>query len=247
MNAMTLNNSKLRYLVLWFILSAAGCNDIRLSTPKPIREGTYLVHVVSPGGGNEEIDTILIWYTGSENTRSVVQDANKGKNLSQLHPGQHILIPRSIVTQTNPLPRRKFSFGREASKDSSNKSKGSVAAPVSGKHGSQNADPLEEILSKQAAKQGAATPAPKLQNSNARTPETFDLEESQEQQQPKTEVIALPPQREVSRPDLQRNVESQPSDIDAMLKKEQEEVDALRRELAPQAVESTVDPDEHLP
>ena len=223
-----------------------GCNDIRLPTPKPIREGSYLVHVVSPAGGNEEIDTILIWYTGSENTRSVVEEANKGKNLNQLHAGQRILIPRSMVTQTNPLPRRKFSFSREAPENSGVRPNVSSVNPARVNKASQQVDPLEEILSQQAAKQAMPTPAPIAQEKREQTPETFDIEEEQGEQQQDIEVAASQKQGKPPVQSIQK-AGAEPSDIDAMLKREQAEVDELRRELAPQRVQPPVDPDEHLP
>jgi hypothetical protein len=237
---------KTSWVAIWIALSLVGCNDIRLSTPKPIREGSYLVHVVSPAGGNEEIDTILIWYTGSENTRDVVQEANKGRKLNQLHPGQRILIPQSIVTQTNPLPRRKFSFSRDASENLGGRPNVPTVNPGRAHKASQQVDPLEEILSQQAAKQAMPTAAPIGQEKREQTPETFDIEEEQGEQQQDVEVAASQKQGKPPVQSIQKSG-AEPSDIDAMLKREQAEVDALRRQLAPQGVQPPVDPDEHLP
>lgn len=212
-------------------MAASGCDSLLLSSPKPVREGSYLVHVVSPAGGGEDIDTILIWYTGTENTRSVVEDANKGVGLKQLRPGQHILIPRSVVTQMNPLPRKKFSFSRESERGAG-PSTSEQPAPLKG---AQNVDPLEDLLSKQESKQGKKVPAAAPQKKDVPTRETFDIED---------EASAA------SNSSSQSHIgggEVGSVDLDAVLKQEQAEVDKLRQEVAPIQEVPSFDPDEHLP
>jgi hypothetical protein len=200
--------------------------------------------VVSPAGGGEDIDTILAWYTGSEDTKSLVEDANRGVNLAKLHPGQHILIPRAVVTQTNPLPRKKFSFDREGARAPN------VSAPPAPSKSAigKKADPLEELLSQQESRQarkGSSQGATKMKGP---IPETFDIEEERSV----TDVSAPVGAKAAGLPQQKQAVKGagssrEPLEIDAVLKREQAEVDKLRQELAPEQEVPLVDPDEHLP
>ncbi len=104
-------SSRLPLWSLVVVMAFSGCDRFFLPKPPQTQEGAYLVHVVSGGDVREDISTILLWYTGSEDNASAVQVANPGIDLSELKAGQRIVIPSNIVTQTNAMPRRKFTLG----------------------------------------------------------------------------------------------------------------------------------------
>jgi len=121
----------------------AGCDRFFLPKPTETQDGSYLVHVVSGGETREDIGTILLWYTGSEDTLATVQMANPSADLAMLQPGQRIMIPSSVVTQTNAMPRRKFALGVDVPPP--------VMAPataVPAPSGGAKSDPLEELMRK---------------------------------------------------------------------------------------------------
>ena len=142
-------------LPLWslvFLIALSGCDRFFLPKPPQTEEGTYLVHVVSGGDTREDIATILLWYTGSEDNVSTVQIANPGVDLSALKAGQRIVIPSDIVTQTNAMPRRKFALGVDVVPTPQ-----PVRAPEVTTQGKRS-DPLEELM-RRNEKGAGPTPA----------------------------------------------------------------------------------------
>lgn len=127
-------------LAISLLVVLSGCDRFFLPKPPQIEDGTYLVHVVSGGETREDITTILLWYTGSEDNVSAVQMANPGVDFSDLKAGQRIVIPSSIVTQTNAMPRRKFALGVDVAPTPR-----PVSAPDVPQQGKKS-DPLEELM-----------------------------------------------------------------------------------------------------
>ncbi len=130
-------------LCLWsiaLVVIVSGCDRFFLPKPPQTEDGTYLVHVVSGGDTREDIATILLWYTGSEENVSAVQIANPGFDLSDLKAGQRIVIPSNLVTQTNAMPRRKFTLGVDVVPTPR-----AVSVPDVAPEGKRS-DPLEELM-----------------------------------------------------------------------------------------------------
>lgn len=135
--------ARARFVAILVSTLSAGCDRFFLPKPPETQDGSYLVHVVSGGEAREDIGTILLWYTGSEDTLAAVQMANPSADLSALQPGQRIVIPSSVVTQTNAMPRRKFTLGVDVPPP--------VIAPptaVPAPNGGAKSDPLEELMRK---------------------------------------------------------------------------------------------------
>jgi|GEM_PF-5012564 len=121
------------------VLVLGGCGSLLTKTPRATHEGDFLVHVVSPSAA-EDIDTILYWYTGTDETRSELEKYNNRVRFDQLQPGQRILIPQALVTQSNPLPRKKISFSSESEPHAP------VAPSAGSLHRPRSQDPLEAII-----------------------------------------------------------------------------------------------------
>ena len=123
----------------------ALCACDRLFLPKPPEtvDGSYLVHIVSGSESREDIETVVLWYTGSEDNVPAVRDANPGVDLGALKPGQRVMIPSSLVTQTNAMPRRKFTLGMDVPPQPA-----ASDTPEATERGARG-DPLEELMRKQ--------------------------------------------------------------------------------------------------
>lgn len=135
------------------VITFTGCDRFLLPKPPQTQEGAYLVHVVSGGEAREDISTILLWYTGAEENLAAVQNANPAVDLGDLKPGQRVMIPSSLVTQTNAMPRRKFTLGVDAVPTPR-----PVSAPETAQSG-KKADPLEELMRRNEVA-GSPTPVP---------------------------------------------------------------------------------------
>jgi hypothetical protein len=146
------------------LLVCVGCNRFFLPKSPQTEDGAYLVHVVSGGESREDIGTILLWYTGSEDSISGVQGANPGADLGALKPGQRIMIPSSLVTQTNPMPRRKFIFGVDVVPTPA-----AIVTPESRGVG-RSGDPLEELMRRNERAPTNTTASPELQRAPLPTP-----------------------------------------------------------------------------
>ncbi len=133
-------SSRLPLWSLCILIALSGCDRFFLPKPPQTQEGAYLVHVVSGGDVREDISTILLWYTGSEDNASAVQVANPGIDLSELKAGQRIVIPSNIVTQTNAMPRRKFTLGVDVVQAPQ-----PIRSPEVTTQGKRS-DPLEELM-----------------------------------------------------------------------------------------------------
>lgn len=145
-------SSRLPLWSLVVVIAFSGCDRFFLPKPPQTQEGAYLVHVVSGGDVREDISTILLWYTGSEDNASAVQVANPGIDLSELKAGQRIVIPSNIVTQTNAMPRRKFTLGVDVVPTPQ-----PLRAPEMTPQGKRS-DPLEELM-RQNERRVSPTPA----------------------------------------------------------------------------------------
>lgn len=159
--------ARARFVAIIVSTLSAGCDRFFLPKPPETQDGSYLVHVVSGGEAREDIGTILLWYTGSEDTLAAVQMANPSADLSALQPGQRIVIPSSVVTQTNAMPRRKFTLGVDVPPP--------VIAPptaVPAPNGGAKTDPLEELMRKheRRAPHAAVEPAATSNIVDAPTP-----------------------------------------------------------------------------
>lgn len=202
----------------------ACSSPLFLSVPRPVLEGSYLVHVVGPASASEDIDTILLWYTGSEQSIDAVRAANKKVNLSALRPGQRLLIPLRLVTHTNPMPRRKFNFGAPANT-------GPQASKTSATRGDQSwprdADPLEEMASKKRLSKKAEP-----ERKSAATPETFDLESEDNSQGVAPDRFEFPEASSQVQLNESRKGEAPVVDeFSDQISTEQAELDKLRQEL----------------
>ncbi len=124
-----------------------GCDRLFLAKPPETQEGSYLVHIVSAGDVREDIQTIVLWYTGSEDNVAAIQIANPGVDLSALSSGQRIMLPLSLVTQTNAMPRRKFTLGVDVPPPPP------VRDAPDAIRGAKRGDPLEELMQKQEQRQ----------------------------------------------------------------------------------------------
>lgn len=139
-----LATSSLRYR--WLLAAVAGlvgCERLFLPKPPETVEGSYLVHIVSASEAREDIDTIVLWYTGSEDNVPAIRLANPHADLSALKPGQRVVIPSNLVTQTNAMPRRRFTLGVDVPPPAPVSDSPEATPP--GKRG----DPLEELMRKQ--------------------------------------------------------------------------------------------------
>lgn len=132
--------SSLCFWSLTLVVLLSGCARFFLPKPPQTEDGTYLVHVVSGGENREDIATILLWYTGSEENVAAVQMANPGVDLSDLQAGQRIVIPSHLVTQTNAMPRRKFTLGVDVVPTPRPTSVSDMTPQ------GKRADPLEELM-----------------------------------------------------------------------------------------------------
>jgi hypothetical protein len=149
-----------------------------------------LIHVVSGGETREDISTILLWYTGAEENIAPVQTANPGLDLTDLKPGQRILIPSNLVTQTTAMPRRKFTLGVDAAPTP--RPIGAAETTTSDK----KADPLEELM-RRNQRGGNPTPIPTYSLSDSAP--TSSLMGS-------TGVSSTSPQRDVATPEKEKSV-----------------------------------------
>ena len=102
MEAMTID---LRKLVLSLSLMAflTGCPP-KTPTQPSSAEPPYLEHTIQYSG--ETLSIVSKWYTGSADNWSEILKHNKGLDVKRLSIGQKVLIPRELVTQSEPLPKK---------------------------------------------------------------------------------------------------------------------------------------------
>jgi hypothetical protein len=215
-HVLTLLKKSLRISVC--AMALGGCGSMLMRTPRATNEGDFLVHVVSPSGG-EEIDTILYWYTGSEETKKEVQKVNKRVKLDHLRAGQRILIPQALVTQTNPLPRKKFSLSRESAPPPTETPGPSAASKPRSK------DPLEAIIESRSDARSASPNTTSLSSED----EEFDDDLNAQPQavgDAATPTIASGVVSKQPEPEVVTT-----ENIDAEIAREQAEIEKLRKQI----------------
>ncbi len=104
---MRLKNVILGFAIGMFAIACGPESNSRQQPPpvEPLNSTPPSVeHRVTYSG--ETLALIALWYTGKATNWGLIQEANPGLNPKRISLGQTISIPESLVTRSEPMPRR---------------------------------------------------------------------------------------------------------------------------------------------